>query len=173
MSEARKIRIAVNGYGVIGKRVVDAAMRQDDMELTGVADIATDWRAGVIGAKGIRLFAANNEVAKGMRDAGHDVCVNPLGTAFNPASLARTVQLMASGEMRTERDVRFCEAGVDVEVSALGRLAGGALGASSSESSKSESNDADGSASLAGRSMYEPMPPRGRFAPLMVVCVCV
>jgi glyceraldehyde-3-phosphate dehydrogenase (NAD(P)) len=73
MSEARKIRIAVNGYGVIGKRVVDAAMRQDDMELTGVADIATDWRAGVIGAKGIRLFAANNEVAKGMRDAGHDV----------------------------------------------------------------------------------------------------
>ena len=39
-----KIRVAVNGYGVIGKRVADAVGSQDDMEVVGVADIETDWR---------------------------------------------------------------------------------------------------------------------------------
>ncbi|MEO7989303.1 MAG: hypothetical protein ABI663_07165 [Chryseolinea sp.] len=29
----KKIRVAVNGYGVIGKRVADAVTLQDDMEL--------------------------------------------------------------------------------------------------------------------------------------------
>lgn len=73
MSKAKKTRIAVNGYGVIGKRVADAVILQDDMELVGVADIVTDWRAGVVRTKGIRLFAATDETAKGMRNAGHDV----------------------------------------------------------------------------------------------------
>ena len=40
----RKIRVGVNGYGVIGKRVVDAVARQEDMELRGVVDVVTDWR---------------------------------------------------------------------------------------------------------------------------------
>ena len=31
--------VAVNGYGVIGKRVADAVAAQNDMELTCVADI--------------------------------------------------------------------------------------------------------------------------------------
>ena len=40
----RKIRVAVNGYGVIGKRIADAVALQDDMELVGIADVVTDWR---------------------------------------------------------------------------------------------------------------------------------
>lgn len=36
--------VAVNGYGVIGKRVVDALRLQDDMLLAGVADVVTDHR---------------------------------------------------------------------------------------------------------------------------------
>lgn len=44
MSAAKTIRVAVNGYGVIGKRVAAAVARQDDMELAGVADISVDWR---------------------------------------------------------------------------------------------------------------------------------
>jgi glyceraldehyde-3-phosphate dehydrogenase (NAD(P)) len=31
--------VAVNGYGVIGKRVADAVVLQDDMQLAGVADV--------------------------------------------------------------------------------------------------------------------------------------
>jgi glyceraldehyde-3-phosphate dehydrogenase (NAD(P)) len=40
----RTIRVAVNGYGVIGKRVADAVAAQEDMVLAGVSDIETDWR---------------------------------------------------------------------------------------------------------------------------------
>ena len=40
----KKQKIALIGYGVIGKRVADAVALQDDMELTGVADVISDWR---------------------------------------------------------------------------------------------------------------------------------
>lgn len=39
-----KIRVAINGYGVIGKRIADAITLQEDMELVGVADIVSDYR---------------------------------------------------------------------------------------------------------------------------------
>jgi glyceraldehyde-3-phosphate dehydrogenase (NAD(P)) len=44
MTEAHKTRVAVNGYGVIGKRVAAAVVRQADMQLAGVSDVVTDWR---------------------------------------------------------------------------------------------------------------------------------
>ena len=46
----RKIRVAVNGYGVIGKRIADAIALQADMELVGITDVVTDWRikAGIL-----------------------------------------------------------------------------------------------------------------------------
>ncbi len=31
------IKVSVNGYGTIGKRVADATLKQPDMELVGVA----------------------------------------------------------------------------------------------------------------------------------------
>ena len=39
MTDMRPIRVAVNGYGVIGKRVADAVVAQEDMDLVGVAEI--------------------------------------------------------------------------------------------------------------------------------------
>ena len=65
-----KIRVAINGYGVIGKRVADAVSRQDDMVLAGVADVAADWRPHVATRKGIALFAASIDSADAMRNAG-------------------------------------------------------------------------------------------------------
>lgn len=53
-----RIRVAVNGYGVIGKRVADAVASQNDMELAGIADIETDWRIRTALHKGFRLFAS-------------------------------------------------------------------------------------------------------------------
>ena len=72
----KKIRVAVNGYGVIGKRVADAVVRQDDMELAGVADISIDWRPRMAMQKGFRLFGATVEHAETMRNAGLDVAGN-------------------------------------------------------------------------------------------------
>lgn len=37
----KTVRLAVNGYGVIGKRVADAIAFQDDMTLVGVCDFVT------------------------------------------------------------------------------------------------------------------------------------
>ncbi len=72
----RKVRVAVNGYGVIGKRVADAVQRQDDMELTGIGDVAADYRIRVPWGLGIPVFAASNEAAEKMRAAG----VTPQGS---------------------------------------------------------------------------------------------
>lgn len=41
MTEENPIRVGVNGYGVIGKRVADAVRLQPDMELVGVSDVVT------------------------------------------------------------------------------------------------------------------------------------
>ncbi len=73
MNAGSKTRIAVNGYGVIGKRVADAVAQQDDMELAGVADISADWRARMVTQRGYRLYGAADENAQTMRDAGLNV----------------------------------------------------------------------------------------------------
>ncbi|HXV23194.1 MAG TPA: type II glyceraldehyde-3-phosphate dehydrogenase [Alphaproteobacteria bacterium] len=68
-----KIRVAVNGYGVIGKRVADAVASQEDMALVGVADVETDWRMRTALNRGFRLFASVKERAAAMREGGLDV----------------------------------------------------------------------------------------------------
>jgi len=73
MSTSNKVRVAVNGYGVIGKRVAAAVARQDDMSLAGVSDVVTDWRARIVNHNGFRLFGATADSAKAMREAGLDV----------------------------------------------------------------------------------------------------
>lgn len=65
-----KVRVAVNGYGVIGKRVADAILVQGDMTLTGVADVSTDWRTRLLKAKGMPLFAGTAAALQALRAAG-------------------------------------------------------------------------------------------------------
>ncbi|AOT04666.1 type II glyceraldehyde-3-phosphate dehydrogenase [Arthrobacter sp. U41] len=64
-----KTRVAVNGYGVIGKRVADAVLLQPDMELIGVADIITDWRIRPAAGR-FPLFASTSEARDAMGQAG-------------------------------------------------------------------------------------------------------
>jgi glyceraldehyde-3-phosphate dehydrogenase (NAD(P)) len=73
VAEGQKTRVAVNGYGVIGKRVAAAVMRQDDMSLSGISDVVTDWRARIVTRNGFALFGATGEHAEAMRVAGLDV----------------------------------------------------------------------------------------------------
>lgn len=67
------VRVAVNGYGVIGKRVADAVAQQDDMTLAGVSDIGTDWRLRVVNSRGYPLYGATAEYADAMRGVKMDV----------------------------------------------------------------------------------------------------
>jgi glyceraldehyde-3-phosphate dehydrogenase (NAD(P)) len=62
--------VAVNGYGVIGKRIADAVAAQDDMELVGVADVVSDWRIKVAVEKGYPVYAATPQATEQMRAAG-------------------------------------------------------------------------------------------------------
>jgi glyceraldehyde-3-phosphate dehydrogenase (NAD(P)) len=54
----RKIRVGVNGYGVIGKRVADAVAIQDDMELIGVTFNHVDYRIRVAAERGYPIFSS-------------------------------------------------------------------------------------------------------------------
>jgi len=70
MNKSKKIRVAVNGYGVIGKRVVDAVSLQPDMELIGVSDIGSDYRVQTAVSLEIPVFAPSPENASEMSSAG-------------------------------------------------------------------------------------------------------
>ncbi|MBN9151142.1 MAG: type II glyceraldehyde-3-phosphate dehydrogenase [Cryobacterium sp.] len=74
----KTVKVGINGYGVIGKRVADAVRLQPDMELVGVADIATDWRIKSV-ADSMTLFASTEEARKAMIAEG----LQPEGTLDN------------------------------------------------------------------------------------------
>ena len=65
-----KIRVAVNGYGVIGRRVADAVAAQSDMEIVGIADISAHWRTKIAALKHFPVFSASPEAALSMRNEG-------------------------------------------------------------------------------------------------------
>lgn len=65
-----KLRVAVNGYGVIGRRVADAVALQEDMKIAGVADVVTDWRTRVALRRGFPLFAATADALEKMKAVG-------------------------------------------------------------------------------------------------------
>lgn len=69
----KKIRVAVNGYGVIGKRIADAVALQGDMELTGVSDVISDWRIKVAVWKKYPVYASSTNAFETMKAAGIDV----------------------------------------------------------------------------------------------------
>jgi glyceraldehyde-3-phosphate dehydrogenase (NAD(P)) len=57
----QKVRVGINGYGVIGKRVADAVALQDDMELVGVTYHHLDYRIRVAAEKGYPIFSSSSE----------------------------------------------------------------------------------------------------------------
>ena len=66
----QKVRVAVNGYGVIGKRVADAVRAQPDMELAGVSDVTTDYRIKTAAVLGLPVYASVPEKVREMQAAG-------------------------------------------------------------------------------------------------------
>ena len=52
-----KAKIAVNGYGTIGKRVADAVRAQDDMEVIGISKTKPNYEAAVAHQLGYDIYA--------------------------------------------------------------------------------------------------------------------
>ncbi|QED37143.1 type II glyceraldehyde-3-phosphate dehydrogenase [Antarcticibacterium arcticum] len=66
-------KIAVVGYGVIGKRVANAINLQDDMKLSGVCDIISDWRIQNAVRKNYNIYAATQDAVDKMKSEGISV----------------------------------------------------------------------------------------------------
>lgn len=66
---AGQVKVAVNGYGVIGKRVADAVSKQPDMQLIGVSDVNTDYRIQGAIRRGYALYASTAGAQQTMRNA--------------------------------------------------------------------------------------------------------
>ena len=65
-----KIRVGINGYGVIGKRVADAVALQDDMEIVGVTAVNADYRVRVAVERNYPVYGAVPERVGMLREAG-------------------------------------------------------------------------------------------------------
>jgi len=52
-----KAKVAVNGYGTIGKRVADAVRAQDDMEIIGISKTKPNYEAAVAHQLGYDIYA--------------------------------------------------------------------------------------------------------------------
>jgi glyceraldehyde-3-phosphate dehydrogenase (NAD(P)) len=66
----QKVKVAINGYGVIGKRIADAVKAQPDMEIAGISDVIADWRIRVAVYKGYPVYASTNEALAAMQQNG-------------------------------------------------------------------------------------------------------
>jgi len=108
MTDSRTIRVAVTGYGVIGKRVADAVAAQDDMTLAGVSDVVTDWRVAVARSKGYPLYGATTEHARAMTEAGLD----PAGTLDDLLGAADVVVDCTPKKVAAQNVERYRERGI-------------------------------------------------------------
>ena len=67
------LRVGINGYGTIGKRVADAVVTQPDMELAGVAKTRPNFEAERAVVNGYPLYAAVEERIERFAEAGIDL----------------------------------------------------------------------------------------------------
>jgi len=69
----KEVRVGVNGFGVIGKRVAEAVTKQDDMKLIGISDITPDYRVKMGQHKGYPIYVSIPEKLPEMKAAGVQV----------------------------------------------------------------------------------------------------
>jgi glyceraldehyde-3-phosphate dehydrogenase (NAD(P)) len=67
------IKVGVNGYGTIGRRVADAVLLQKDMELVGVTKAHPDYKSKVAGDKGISIYGVDMKAVEALKSAGQPV----------------------------------------------------------------------------------------------------
>jgi glyceraldehyde-3-phosphate dehydrogenase (NAD(P)) len=102
------VRVAVNGYGTIGKRVADAIARQPDMKLAGVAKTHPSFEAGLARAKGYPVYVAGGGDPAAFRSAGIEIA----GTADDLLKAADIVIDCAPEKVGRENAKAYAAAGL-------------------------------------------------------------
>lgn len=70
MAASSMIKVGVNGYGTIGRRVADAVRKQKDMELVGVSAAHPHYKYALARDKGIDLYALDMKSLESFNAAG-------------------------------------------------------------------------------------------------------
>ncbi|MDX5437084.1 MAG: type II glyceraldehyde-3-phosphate dehydrogenase, partial [Pontibacter sp.] len=103
-----KVRVAVNGYGVIGKRVADAVQLQDDMELAGVSDVVSDWRIKMAVQRDYPVYAFDSAAQEKMGKTGIEV----RGTLADLLKNCEVVVDCTPKKIAAQNIVKYKEAGL-------------------------------------------------------------
>jgi glyceraldehyde-3-phosphate dehydrogenase (NAD(P)) len=119
------VKVAVNGYGTIGKRVADAVVAQDDMEMVGVCKRNPTFEVMMAHERGLPFYTTDEEhrasfAEKGMEVVGllpemldaADIVVdctpNKVGASYIPLYDAHGVKaIFQGGEKANVADVSF------------------------------------------------------------------
>jgi glyceraldehyde-3-phosphate dehydrogenase (NAD(P)) len=67
------VKVAINGYGTIGKRVADAVELQDDMEIVGVCKRNPTFEVPMAAARGLPFFTTDEDHRAAFAERGWDV----------------------------------------------------------------------------------------------------
>ncbi len=103
-----KIKVAINGYGTIGKRVADAVKLQKDMSVVGVTKTKPDFEAKMAVKKGYKLYAAIPERVELFEKAG----IKIEGTIDDLLEKADIVIDCSPGKIGAENKEKYVKAGV-------------------------------------------------------------
>ncbi len=103
-----RVRVAINGFGTIGKRVADAVTRQPDMELVGVTKTRPSFEARRASAKHYPLYVAGN----GDRAAFDAAGLKVEGTVDDLLQKVDVVVDAAPDKVGRENRARYTAAGV-------------------------------------------------------------
>ncbi len=68
-----KVKVAVNGFGTVGKRIADAVSLQKDMELIGIAKMHLDFQAQIAINKGYKVYLSDSEYKNKSKETGIEV----------------------------------------------------------------------------------------------------
>ncbi|WP_445475788.1 type II glyceraldehyde-3-phosphate dehydrogenase [Methanococcoides methylutens] len=102
-----KAKVAINGYGTIGKRVADAVMLQDDMEVIGIAKTRPNFETAMAQEKGYAIYTLADRVGS-MEKEGIEVA----GTVEDMVEAADLVVDCTPGKVGATNKELYEKAGV-------------------------------------------------------------
>lgn len=103
-----KVKVGINGYGVIGKRIADAVKLQEDMELVGVTARTPDFRLFPAKKAGINIYGVDGDSCDTLMKAGVQ-CKGDLSRLLGEVDVIVDATPKDVGEQNKEK---YDEAGV-------------------------------------------------------------
>jgi glyceraldehyde-3-phosphate dehydrogenase (NAD(P)) len=67
------IKVGVNGFGTIGRRVADAVAKQKDMELVGITKVHPDYKSKLAEERGLAIYGVDMKAVEAFKGAGYSV----------------------------------------------------------------------------------------------------